>query len=116
MAGKPRSPPTDWRAVFEQAREQYSGFGNPPFALNRLAWQWTCGEWWRWQGTPVAPTGICAGCGEPIGSSRVIELLHGDAIHGRDDCLRRYGAKWRAEADTALRALGLERPEPVGDA
>src|SRR5690242_10945405 len=110
-----RSPPSDWMAVFDRARERERELGKPAFALDRLAWQWTCGEWARWHRSRAA-AGVCAGCGAPLGKRAAQKMLGGDAIHESADCLRLFADKWQDEAERALMALGLERPDPVGEA
>jgi len=49
--------------------------------------------------------------GEVIGGIEALTLGDDNRAHLVTlDCLLRYGARWRAEATTGLRALGLDPP------
>ena len=76
----------------------------------RLAWvELECR--WHMQRGERLPDWQCAGCGEFIGGIETLTLGDGNRAHLVTlDCLLRYGARWRAEATTGLRALGLDPP------
>jgi hypothetical protein len=74
----------------------------------RLAWAEIEGRWHLEQGERV-PRELCAGCREPIGEAKALDLIDGCRVHLRPDhnCLIRYGGRWRAAATRALVLMGL---------
>jgi hypothetical protein len=79
-------------------------------AARRLAWGDLQNEWHRANGRGW-PAWQCAGCDEPIGGLDALDLPEGIRVHFEPiDCLVRFGKRWRAEADAALVAFGLEMP------
>jgi hypothetical protein len=59
-------------------------------------------RWSAWQ---------CAGCDSPIGRLEALNLPDGNRVHLEPiSCLITFGNRWRAEADAALVALGLDMP------
>jgi hypothetical protein len=76
----------------------------------RLAWGDLQNEWHERYGRRW-PARQCAGCGEPLGGLDLIELPDGNRVHLEPiDCLITFGNRWRAEADQALSAFGLQSP------
>ena len=76
----------------------------------RLAWGDLQNEWHARQGKRW-PAWQCAGCETPIGGLDALDLPEGIRVHFEPiDCLVRFGKRWRAEADAALVAFGLEMP------
>jgi hypothetical protein len=105
-------PEADCFARHRKALAYWSAFHATGEAA-RLAW----GEvenHWHMQYGERAPHWQCAGCREPIGGLAALELgdgnrVHLDEVHGLD-CLLSFGDRWRGEAITGLRALGLDPP------
>ena len=76
----------------------------------RLAWGDMQNEWHFANGRRCAAW-QCAGCGRPLGGLEALNLPDGNRVHFEPiDCLITFGNRWRAEADAALVALGLEMP------
>jgi len=69
----------------------------------------TISDWHRQHGARP-PEGVCAGCGGPLNGHEAYSLHDGARLHD-DDCLRAYGATWRAAAADALARMGVGRPE-----
>jgi hypothetical protein len=79
-------------------------------AARRLAWGYLQNEWHRANGRGW-PAWQCAGCGSPIGGLEALNLPDGNRVHLEPiSCLITFGNRWRAEADAALGALGLDMP------
>lgn len=100
-----------WRALFLERVGHWSthhGYEN----AQRLAWAELEARWHQAYGERVDPT-LCAGCRRPLGSSEVVHLLDGNAVHdaAENDCLIRHGERWRKVAAGALEAMGLSGPE-----
>jgi hypothetical protein len=58
------------------------------------------------------PAWQCAGCDEPIGGLSAQTLGDGNRVHfdEKNQCLIRYGRRWRGDAIAGLRAMGLDPP------
>jgi hypothetical protein len=79
-------------------------------AARRLAWGDLQNEWHRANGRGW-PAWQCAGCDSPIGGLEALNLPDGNRVHLEPiSCLITFGNRWRAEADAALAALGLDLP------
>jgi hypothetical protein len=83
----------------------------PRAVAERLAWAEIEARWHLELGERV-PRELCAGCREPIGEAKALDLIDGCRVHVRPDhnCLIRYGGRWRAAATRALVLLGLTPP------
>ena len=97
----------------EIVRRWRIGAFHPADEAARLAWGEIENHWHMQYGERV-PHWQCAGCREPIGGLPALGLadsnrVHLDGAHGLD-CLLAFGKRWRAEATTGLRALGLDPP------
>ena len=80
----------------------------------RLAWGDLQNEWHFANGRRCAAW-QCAGCGGPLDGREAMNLPDGNQVHFEPiDCLITFGNRWRAEADAALVALGLEMPVEEG--
>jgi hypothetical protein len=90
------------------------------------AWNQVASHWHRQHGTrnsdDLGTSGkfhhkfVCAGCGQPLdGAPNVVLFPHGERAHADDgfDCIRRYIARWRSEAATALSAIGIPTPREI---
>ena len=105
-------PAAHWSARYREALAYWSAF-HPAREAARLVW----GEIesrWHMQYGERAPHWQCAGCREPIGGLPALDLADGNRVHLDQargfDCLLSFGKRWRAEATTGLRALGLDPP------
>ena len=104
--------PLDWRVRHREALAYWSAF-HPAGEAARLAWGEIENHWHMRHGERV-PHWQCAGCREPIGGLPALDLADGNRVHLDQahalDCLLSFGKRWRAEATTGLRALGLDPP------
>jgi hypothetical protein len=76
----------------------------------RLAWGDLQNDWQNVHGRRW-PSWQCAGCEKPIGGLDALDLPDGIRVHLEPiDCLVRFGKRWRAQANAALVAFGLEMP------
>ena len=77
-----------------------------------MAWSVVAAEWHRLHGERV-PTGICAGCHEPLAGAEVLLLPHGEHAHADADyaCIVAYGRRWKGAAASALAQYGIRAPE-----
>ena len=104
--------PLDWRVRHREALAYWSAF-HPAGEAARLAWGKIENHWHMRHGERV-PHWQCAGCREPIGGLPALDLADGNRVHLDQargfDCLLSFGKRWRAEATTGLRALGLDPP------
>ena len=79
-----------------------------------IAWGELEGLWLRRHCTHT-PQWQCAGRGTPIGGLPALDLADGNRVHlDRLDCLLAFGKRWRSEATTSLKALGLDAPPTYG--
>lgn len=61
----------------------------------------------------VFPGWQCAGCQKPVPRADALELADGNRVHyhkAGTSCLIRYGEHWQAEAERALLARGMVKP------
>jgi hypothetical protein len=67
---------------------------------------------WRKSHGRRRPVSQCAGCDDSIGGSRALLLIDGNRVHFDEvcECLIRFGQRWRDEAATGLRMIGLDPP------
>jgi hypothetical protein len=77
----------------------------------RLAYGELLDEWRKSYGRRW-PAWQCAGCDEPIGGLSALSLADEYRVHfgEEQECLIRFGQRWRGEAAAALRAIGLDPP------
>jgi hypothetical protein len=89
----------------------------PRAVAERLAWAEIEARWHLERGERVPPE-LCAGCREPIGEAKALDLIDGCRVHLRPDhnCLIRYGGRWRAAATRALVLMGLTPPSTGAEA
>jgi hypothetical protein len=75
-------------------------------AYGELLDRWRKSHGRRW------PAWQCAGCDEPIGGLSALSLADEYRVHfgEEQECLIRFGRRWRGEAVAALRAIGLDPP------
>lgn len=106
--------PTDpeaWRDLYEEraAMRQYGG-GYDRAVAERLAWGELQNRWHMRHGQRT-PRRRCAGCGGAI-TGAALDLIDGTRVHlaAGNDCLIRYGKRWRGAATLALLDLGLKPP------
>ena len=110
-----RNIPTLAADCFVRHREAlayWSAF-HPAGEAARLAWR-EIENHWHMKYSERSPHWQCAGCRHTIGGAPALHLadgnrVHLDEVHGLD-CLLSFGKRWRAEAITGLRALGLDPP------
>jgi hypothetical protein len=104
--------PPDWRVRHCEALAYWSAF-HPAGEAARLAWGEIENLWHMQHGERVRHW-QCAGCREPIGGLPALDLADGNRVHLDQahalGCLLCFGERWRAEATTGLRALGLDPP------
>jgi hypothetical protein len=99
----------DWHARWREALGYWSAF-HPADEAAQLAWGELEIRWHRLH-RARAPEWQCCGCGEPIGALAALDLADGNRVHlDKLDCLFSFGERWRNEAATGLRALGLDPP------
>jgi hypothetical protein len=100
----------EWRARHREALAYWSSLRTVEEATG-LAWGEMEYRWHRMHGER-APEWQCAGCGEPIGGLAALELADGNRVHFCEslNCFFNFGDRWRREATTGLRALGLDPP------
>jgi hypothetical protein len=102
----------DWRARHREALTYWGAFRASQAA--RLAWGEIEGRWHRLHGRRW-PAWQCAGCDAPIGGLPALDLADGNRVHlDRLNCLLAFGKRWRSEATTSLKALGLDAPPTYG--
>jgi hypothetical protein len=106
----------EWRARHREALANWSAF-RPIKEAAGLAWGELEDRWHKLHGART-PAWQCAGCGEPVGGRAALRLADGNRVHVADslDCLFAFGERWRREATSGLRALGLDPPAeaPMG--
>jgi hypothetical protein len=75
-------------------------------AYGELLDEWRKSHGRRW------PAWQCAGCDGPIGGLSTLLLADEYRVHfgEEQECLIRFGRRWRGEAVAALRAIGLDAP------
>jgi hypothetical protein len=102
----------DWRARHRDALAHWSALRGVEQAAG-LAWGELEDGWHRLHGCRT-PESQCAGCGALIGGLPALTLPDGNRVHLDGlDCLLRFGERWRHEATTGLRALGLDPPSCI---
>ena len=105
-----------WRRQFT-IRAIHRGLGGrrPKAEAERLAYGDLIEEWRKAHGRRW-PGWQCAGCDEPIGGLSSLTLSDGNRVHfdEENECLIRFGRRWRGDAVAGLRALGVELPPPAG--
>jgi hypothetical protein len=77
-----------------------------------MAWSTVASEWYRLHGER-APSGICAGCRQPLAGTEEQLLPHGERAHAELTCVIAYGRRWKRAATKALAQYGI--PAPRGD-
>ena len=103
----------DWRTRYREALARWGALHGAEEAA-RLAWGELLSHWHRRHGKR-APEWQCAACGQAIGGLAALTLADGNRVHlDRLDCLLAFGERWRSEATTSLKALGLNAPPTYG--
>jgi hypothetical protein len=72
--------------------------------------------WYRQHGTR-AHRDLCAGCGKPLGGSKVLTLPHGEGVHDGEGqtCLLAFVLRWKREAGIGLTAIGIPTPPQIAE-
>lgn len=99
----------DWHRRHDEALVYWSALHGPEEAA-LLTWGELQNRWHRLHGQRF-PGWQCAGCGDPIGGVAALDMADGNRVHLDGlDCLIRYGERWRGDAVTGSRALGIYPP------
>jgi hypothetical protein len=107
------SSAADWSARHREALA-YWGAWHTAGEARLLAWGEMQSRWHRLHGRR-APAWQCAGCRRPIGGLTALDLADANRVHlDTLYCLLAFGERWRTEADTGLKALGLDPPAVPG--
>jgi hypothetical protein len=107
----PEGMGADWRHLFEEraAHREYDG-GYTHAEAERLAWGEMQNRWHMEHGDRV-PRDLCPGCRQQLGSTEVLDLIDGTRVHFKNnECLIRYGERWRTAATRGLLGFGLKPP------
>lgn len=100
---------TGWRALYLE-RLRYWRCNRPDDEARRIAWGDVECRWHERYGDR-APHGLCAGCRQPLGHSKVLALSDGNVVHfDHLQCLLDFGRRWREAATAALQRTGLQPP------
>ncbi len=98
-----------WRALHAE-RLRYWRCHHPDDEARRIAWGDLECRWHQRYGDR-APDGLCAGCRQPLGHSKVLALGDGNVVHfDHLQCLLDFGQRWRDAATAALQRTGLQPP------
>jgi hypothetical protein len=96
---------------------EFEGYQKRAEAETR-AWNHVAMLWHRQHGSPTS-SDLCAGCDLPFdGAPEVAHFPRGESIHADNGfvCIRRYTARWKSEAATALLGIGIPAPSgPSGE-
>jgi hypothetical protein len=107
--------PTIWSDLYEEraAHRQFDG-DYPRAEADRFAWR-EIERRWHFAHREQVPAEVCAGCGQLIAADEALQLIDGARVHMNGHrCRIAYEQRWRRAASSALVALGLQPPGPIG--